>query len=147
MCFLYEMMLIVDGRVYFYAFSWQLSVRALKLLESLQFSENQRSWEHCCISWGGTKSPMSKACESSLAASPFPSLHPRHIQTLSKSCQVNLLNISGICTLLSVLAASSLGQALFICLVLLQQQAPFWSSCHDSPLTHAIRLSYLKIKM
>lgn len=91
-------------------------------------------WEHCYISWGGTKSPKSKAYESSLAFPPSSSRHPRHIQTLSKSCQLNLLNISGICTLLSVLAANSLGQALFI---FLQEQSPYWSSCHYSPLIHA----------
>lgn len=129
------MMLVVDGRVH-------LCLQLTTFCQSPKFVGNftvpwkPKVWEQCCISWGGTKSPKSKAYESSLASPPSSSLHPRHIQTLSKSCQLNLLNISGICTLLSVLAANSLGQALFIFSVQLQQ-SPDWSSCHCSPLTHA----------
>lgn len=44
-------------------------------------------WEHCSITWSGTKSPKSKAYESSLASPPSSSLCLRHIQTLSKPIQ------------------------------------------------------------
>lgn len=124
MCFLYEMMLIVDGRLYLCL--WLATCcQAPEFVGNFTGPWKPKVWEHCCISRGGTESPKSKAYESSLASPSSSSLHPRHIQTLSKSCQFNLLNISGICTLLSVLAANSLGQALFIFPVQLQQQSPY----------------------
>lgn len=97
-----------------YVFSGQLPAKALKLLESLQIPENHRSG-NTAVSHGVAPSPQSQKPVSHPWLPLLPlGLHPRHIQTLSKSCQFNLLNISGIRTLLSILAASSLGQALFI---------------------------------
>lgn len=139
MCFFYKTILIVDGRVH-------LCVQLTVFFQSLKFIGNftglckPEVWEHCCITWGGTKSPKSKAYESSLAFPPSSSLHPRHIQTLSKSCQFNLLNISGICTLLSVLAANPQDRpSLFFC-----SKSPYWSSGHYPLLFMPIRMSYLK---
>ena len=125
-----EMMLIVDGRVYL-CLLLAAGCQSPKLIGNVTGPWKPEVWEHC-ISWGGTKSPKSKAHESSLASPPSSSLHPRHIQTLSKSCQFNLLNISGICTLLSILAANSLGQAFFIFLYNCGSRLFYWSSCHCS---------------
>ena len=106
------MMLIVNGRVYL-CLQLAAGCQSPELVGNVTGPWKPKVWERW-ISWGGSMSPKSKAHESSLASPPSSSLHPRHIQTLSKSCQFNLLNISGICALLSSLAANSLGQALFI---------------------------------
>lgn len=122
---------------YIYVFSWQLSVRALKLLERVQVPKTKGLGTLLYL-MGWHQVPKVKSMWVILGFSfSSPSLHPRHIQTLSESCQFNLLNISGICTLLSIFAANSLGQALFIFPVLLQQQSLYGSFCHSSSLIHA----------
>lgn len=99
-------------------------------------------WEHCCISWGGTKSPKSKACDSSLASS-SPSNHPTTFQTLSESCQVSLLNISGICALPSVLGCRFPRTSLLYLPCAIAATVPFRSSCLSR--THAGRWRCLKM--